>query len=316
MRLVLQSKITRKPAGIGELVDFGLGFARRQYLIILVAAVLGAAAGVGYLLVIPASYTAHAKVIIGTQKAQFVQQQSIFTDEPIDSAQLESQLQILKSKAVAAAVVQKLKLVDDPEFVSPETESSVWVDWIQKTRFESIRKVFAGSASPPPKTDELQIAVDALADRLAVKRAGTSYVIDIAFRSRSPEKSATIANAFARQYLADQFDAKAQANTTASTWLQERLRQLGEQSVAAEQEVLAFKQRNNIVAAAGKRMDEQSLADLQGRLVAARTHTADLLARLNRLESIIRTWNANSSLDATISDAPATQFLQVCASNT
>ena len=129
-------------------------------------------------------------------------------------------------------------------------------------------------------------------------------MIAIGFSSRVPEKSAQIANAVANAYIADQLASKYSANRTASAWLQERLQQLGEQGAAAEQAVIAFRQQNNIVATAGKRMDEQNLADLNTRLVAARAQTADLSARLSRIESIIRTWNPDTtSLDATVSDA-------------
>ena len=65
-----------------------------------------------------------------------------------------------------------------------------------------------------------------------------------------------------------------------------------EQTAAAERAIVAFKQQNNIVSADGKRIDEQNLADLNTRLVAARNQSSDALARLTRIESIIRTWNS------------------------
>ena len=85
------------------------------------------------------------------------------------------------------------------------------------------------------------------ADRLKVNRVGVSRVIEIDFSSRSPQRAAQIADAVADAYIADQVEAKQNANRVASTWLQERLQQLGEQSTLADREVLAFKQQNNIV---------------------------------------------------------------------
>jgi hypothetical protein len=49
-----------------------------------------------------------------------------------------------------------------------------------------------------------------------------------------------------------QQETKHQTNRNASTWLQERLRQLEEQTAAAERAVVAFKQQNGIVSADGK----------------------------------------------------------------
>src|SRR6516162_9078592 len=99
-----------RQGGVGELVDFALGFLLRQYLVILFLVLLGGAAGAIFLVVSSPSYTAQAKIFIGTQRAQFIQQQSLFPDAPIDNAQMESQIQILQSKAILASVVQKLKL--------------------------------------------------------------------------------------------------------------------------------------------------------------------------------------------------------------
>ena len=76
-------------------------------------------AGAIFLVVRPPTYTAQAKILIGTPKPQFVQQQSLLTDAPLDQTQMETQFQILLSKAILAPVVQKLKLANDPEFSSP-----------------------------------------------------------------------------------------------------------------------------------------------------------------------------------------------------
>jgi succinoglycan biosynthesis transport protein ExoP len=114
-----------------------------------------------------------------------------------------------------------------------------------------------------------------LADRLTVGRIGMSFLIEIGASAHSPEKSAQIANAVATAYIDDQKEVKHEVNQAASGWLQDRLQQLSEQSAAAEQAVVEFKRTNNIVSAAGKRIDEQNLEDLNKRLVGARTHTSD-----------------------------------------
>ena len=90
-------------------------------------------------------------------------------------------------------------------------------------------------------------------------------MIEIGARSRSAEKSAQIANAVATAYIDDQQEAKLQANRTASTWLQERLRQLQGQAAAAERAKVVFKQENNIISVDGKRMDERNWLTLTNR---------------------------------------------------
>lgn len=283
---------------VGELVDFALGFLLRQYLVILLLVLLAGVGGVIYLVVTPPTYTAQAKMLIGTQKAEFVQQQSLFAETPIDNAQMESQIEILQSKPIVASVVQKLKLADDPEFATPP------VGLISRAF-----QVFTNPTRSEPELDAAETAIATLTDRLTFKRVGLTFLIEIGASSRSAEKSAQIANAVAAAYIDNQQEVKHQANQTASLWLQERLRELSKQTAAAERAVVEFKQKNNIVSAAGKRIDEQYLGDLNTRLVDARTHTSDVLARLTRIKSIIRSWNPNATLDASISDELASPIL-------
>ena len=80
------------------------------------------------------------------------------------------------------------------------------------------------------------------------------------------------------------------------------MQQLGEESAAAEREVLKFKERNAIVSADGKLIDDQRVVDLNGRLIAARAQTADLYARLSRIEDIIRAGSPNAVFEASVTD--------------
>jgi exopolysaccharide transport family protein len=292
----LQPAVDLPPAapqgGAGDLIDLGLGFLLRQYLVILFLTLMGGAAGVIFLVVRPPTYTAQSKIFLGPRKPQFIQQQPLFAEIPLDQSQMESQFQIIQSRAILAPVVEKLKLADDPEFGNPP-------GGLIPRAFH----FFTNPTSAEPKLDPTETAIATLTDRLTVNRVGWSFLIEIGASSHSPEKAAQIANAVATAYIDDQQETKRDANRTASTWLQERMQQLAEQNTAAEQAVVAFKKQNNIVSADGKRLDEQNLTDFNTRLVAAGTHTSDVLARLARLESIIRAWRPNgTTLDDSISD--------------
>jgi len=95
-RVLLDSVAPREQAeenGIGEAVNFALGFLKRQYWVIIFTAVLALAMSAIYLRITPPVYTAEVKVLFGNSKAQFVQQQSVLAaDSPVDSSQLESQI--------------------------------------------------------------------------------------------------------------------------------------------------------------------------------------------------------------------------------
>lgn len=288
--------------GLGDLVNFAFGFLRRQYQLILVVTALALAISLIYLRITPPTYTGQAKVLFVNPKAEFFQQQSILADSPLDRAQFESQLQILKSKAIAISVINQLKLADAPDF-------KVSTPPLQQL-FGRLKGVFSSEpakqevVSDDEPDDGLIAAFEA---RLEAERIGLSSVIEITFNSRSPYRAAQIANTVAETYIADQLNAKFEANRRATTWLQERLRELGQQALTAERAVSAMKSQNNIVAAGGKLMDDQQVTELNSRLVAARAQTSDALTRLNRFQATLRmndaqTNNANASLDASVSD--------------
>lgn len=310
-RALLDSVIPREQAeegGLGELVNFALGFLRRQYSVIIFTAALALAASAIYLRITPPIYTGQVKVLFGNPKAQFVQQQSVLAETSVDFAQIETQIQVLKSKAIATSVINQLKLADDPDYKnSGPSLASVW---------RGIRGWFG--STPPEHQDgrrdgSLDGLVAAFDSRLSAFRVGSSTVIEISFNASKAERAAEIANAVANAYVTDQLNAKFDANRSATAWLQDRLRELGQQALTAERAVNAFKSQNNIVAAGGKLMDEQQVTELNSRLVAARAQTSDALARLTRLETILGSNSADSAaignLDASGSEALANPII-------
>lgn len=303
-RALLDAVVPREQAegGLGQLVDFALGFLRRQYLTVIFTAALALAVSAIYLLITPPTYTGQVKVLFGNPKAQFLQQQSLFADAPIDNAQFETQIQIIKSKAIATTVINRLKIADDPDLKA--SGSSL------RSLFQSIGVWFGGSP-PHRQVGEQDGAVDALVvafdNRLFAVRLGLSAVIEISFNASKADRAAEIANAVANAYIADKLNAKFEANRAATDWLQDRLKELGQQALTAERTVDAFKSANNIVAASGKLLDEQQVTELNSRLVAARAQTSDALARLDRFDTILNSNSENSAaignLDASGSDA-------------
>ena len=272
--------------GLAELVDWAIGLLRRQYLVILFVAALGVGAGIIYLGVATPIYTAQTNVYIDLHKNPIDQQPGIFGNDPIE---IESQIQIIKSKAIASSVIKKLQLMNDSDFGSAKKHSHF---------FEFL---FGTAATSPSDSDPMEEMIAAFENNLTVEAVG-GRVIAIKYNSTSPEQAAQIANAIANAYITDQLEAKYQANRIATNWLQERQQQLREQADAAQRAVESFKKQNNIVTTDGKPLDNVQVAELNSRLVAARTQTSDILARLNRLQAIVRLGPSDTHIDGAISE--------------
>ena len=263
---------------VTELYGSLASFVRRQYPIMAFVWLTVAVFGVVYLFTTPPHYTAHAGLLIDSRKMQLFSQQSVLGDISVDSATVESQVEVLKYEDIALAVIKKLHLDDDPEF----TSSSELIGGL----FGVMRSLFTSSA-PASQPDKTLGVVSAFEANLRVKRVNLTYVIDISFRSLNPDRAARIANAVANAYIADQLDAKYQANRLASRWLQDRMGELRDQASKAERAALDYKKNNNIVDTGGRLMGEQQLVELNSQLVTAQAQTAEAEARLQRIHAII-----------------------------
>ena len=297
-----QSEINREPpafeivSGAESLRSF-VGFFRRQFSVIIFVTLLAIVLGTIYMITARPSYTAHAQLMIDARKVQIFQQQSVLGDIPIDTAQVESQVEVLRSENVALSVINNLHLTEDPEFVG---SGGGLLGTLYSLVFSSNESDRAAS-----EFENKRNAVRTFQNRLTVKRIGLTYVIQISFRSYDAEHSAQIANAVADAYIVDQLESKYQATRRASVWLQDRIKELRDQVSIAERAVVEFKTKNNIVSTGGsdKRLiGQQQVTELNSQLVIARANTAETQARLDRINSVLKADSPNASVDATVAD--------------
>ena len=214
---------------------------------------------------------------------------------PIDASTVESQVEILKSESIALAVIKKLRLTDDPEFIQSG-------GGLVGTLLDAIMSLFS-SSEPSSEFTLSRQAVNAFESRLTVRRVGLTYVIVIGFRSPSPERAAEIANATADAYIDDQLEAKYDSARRAGTWLQARLNELRQQASTAQSAVVAFKNKNGMVDAGGRSINEQQLAELNSELVLAQSQTSEARAKLDRVQSVLTSNNPEATVVATVTDS-------------
>lgn len=273
-----------------QLMSDIVGFVRRQFTVILSTLVIALIIGAAFLLIVRSTYTAQATLIIDTRKVQAFQSQSMFNEVPIDAPAVESQVEIIKSDNIARSVIRDLNLTSDPEF-------SRYGGGALGNFLFHFYEIF----EPGDSSSEFQVnrrALREFSNNLTARRVGTTYVIEVAFTSTSPDRAAQIANAVAEAYITDQLDAKYQSARRAGTWLSDRIQELRQQATTAERSIVEFKSKNNIVDAGGRSISEQQVAELNSQLLAARTQTAEARARLDRIEQIMK----SDVREATVTD--------------
>ncbi len=236
-----------------------------------------------------ASYTADGTIVIDKRKLQLFQKEFILGDMDVDTATVQTEVEVLKSDNIALAVIRKLKLTNDPEFVGSS-----------KGPISRLIALFSASAAGTSETDRENEALLKFNERRSVSRLGFTYVMEIGFTSHDPDKSARIVNALADAYIDDQLNAKYQATRRASVWLQERISELRTQATAAERAVVDFKGKNNIVDTGGGRLiNDQQLVEVNSQLILARAATAEAKARLDRINTVM----SQDIADASVADA-------------
>jgi succinoglycan biosynthesis transport protein ExoP len=280
----IQSGGTAKP--FFELFDAGLGIVRRQLPIVIVVFVCCLALGVLYFFTATPQFTATGTLLLDTRKVQLLEKESVLGDIQLDASIVQTQVEVLKSETIGRAVVRKLRLTEDPEFVGDNTGLV--------SRIIGFVSSIVGLGPSAPKTESARekAVLESFGRQLSVVRLGLTYVMEVSFTSNDPEKSARIVNAVVDAYIAEQMDSKYQAARRAGLWLLERIKELRAQSTAADRAVVEFKEKNNIVDAGnGKLMSEQQVSEINSQLIIARAAAAEAKARLERIRAVMNSPN-------------------------
>ncbi|MBR0697943.1 polysaccharide biosynthesis tyrosine autokinase [Bradyrhizobium lablabi] len=285
---MLQTRITppreietpaQESPSLEQTISTAVALIGRQYpVMIFVLCLCIGFAGV-YLLTAPKRFTGTAVLLIDSRKMQGLQTQApAGGDSPIDSAMVDSQVEVLKSETIATSVIKQLNLLNSPEFTANEGGL-----------LSSISDLFSGlfPEQRPSEDALMRTAIGKLIGNLSIKRVGLSYVIEISYQALSPEQAARVANAVAEGYINDSLESKYQASRRAAVWLQDRLKELRTQASTAERAVVDFKAKNNIVDAGGRLLTEQQLAEINSSLTQARAQRAEAQAKLERITAIL-----------------------------
>jgi len=228
-------------------------------------------------------YESTASVLIEPAKSGVVNIQTVVAGLPADNNAIDTEVQILSSRATAEDVVRRLGLHLDPEFAG----NAVTVDGARPA-----------SASRLGQSGEglVDTAVDAVLSAITVRRQGLTYIIDVTAKSPNAEKSARIANAFIDAYIAKQLAVKGNANRDAGEWLSTRMTELRTEAEAADAAVQRYKIANGLMSAQGSTMAEQEVSTLNQQIAQAQQRLAEKRAQLNAARSQISRGGAGADV--------------------
>lgn len=190
-----------------------LAFIRRHLLIILLACFAALGVAILYLVIVVPTFTAKAQLIVNSKGV----------DAAAVSTVVETQIGIIKSEGIANTVIEKLGLAQDPEFATSQGMVSRLLGW----------------ARGETKAGGARYALESFERKFSAKRLGPTFLIEIAFDSRDPNRAAQILNAVAERYISRQMDAA----FLDETWVKRRSNELSTQALAAQKALEDSKNR-------------------------------------------------------------------------
>lgn len=240
-------------------------------------------------------YTTTAKVLIDTRQSNVVDVEAVLSGLSADSSTVDSQVEIIRSQALAFRIIDTLDLMSDPEFNDTLREES-WIVTLNPLSF--VRNLFPGAAERDEEEQEQAErigTVTTFVSRLSVRRTARTQVISVNFTSEVPRKAERIANAIVDAYLVDQLEAKYEAARRATEWLDGRLQDLRDQVKTTEETAELFRAAHGLIDADGSTLTEQQLKEINSQLLLARAELDGDRARLSRVRELV---NRGSGFDS------------------
>lgn len=215
-------------------------------------------------------FTSTAVVILETEQDNIADLQSVVTGLSGDSLEITSEAEVLKSRGLMGKVVDKLDLINDPEF-NVELRAPTAMQALKEGLREALG--LRASTSLPEEVLEKQrrdAVISSLLEAISIRNVPQSLVYQIVVKSESSMKSARIADTVADLYILNQIEVKFEATEQATTWLAGRVAELQLELETAEAKVTAFNASTALISPEALQAQEIQLKDLRERIVAAR----------------------------------------------
>lgn len=231
-------------------------------------------------------YTSSAVVMLETDQKSVVDLESVVGGLTGDSTEVNSELEVLKSRGLMGKVVDQLDLVSDPEFNDVLQLPSAIVELK-----DQVKALLGVTDAPAEISAELQdkitrdSVISALLESVSVRNVPQSLVFQVTATTETATKSALIADTIVDLYILNQIEVKFDATEQATTWLTDRVAELQVQLEVAEAKVTEFNGSTALISPEVLQAQEVQLKDLRERILLAKASEGAARARHNDLKT-------------------------------
>jgi capsular exopolysaccharide synthesis family protein len=200
-------------------------------------------------------YTATANMVVNSRELNVSEKdKEVLPGLPTADNAVDTEVEILRSTAVALGTVKALDLVDHP--------------------------AFSAKLGKLPGVDKETAATAMLVSDLKINRPGTSSVVSIAYTSPDPALSKAVADQIGHQYLAVKQGSRRAAVEQVDRGLGTELDSLRVQLEAADAAVADYRAKHDLFDSQGTTFTEQELSLYKQQQAAAQAAMTDAQARL------------------------------------
>jgi polysaccharide biosynthesis transport protein len=241
------------------------------------------------ILVTPPTYTGKTTLLIEHNTPQVLEFREVLADQRDSDTYdfYKTQFEILKSRTLAARVIEEQQLEDSPIFAANGQKSGLlaglwtrtkgWVNRVLPTRAD-----LAGDDQPAEMPDPIDIYLD----MLEIQPVQRTQLVNIAFQAPSPELSARLANAHAQAYIRGGIELRTRANGEAQSFLEYKLVELKARVEKSEAALNQYRRHKGIISLDEKEnIVVERLADLNRRLTEAEAERIALQGQVSLIRA-------------------------------
>ncbi|WP_343898117.1 GumC family protein [Craurococcus roseus] len=264
---------------------------------------------------LPPSFRASSTILLEARRVTPVKQEDTAANPPLSAEAVADELQVLQSRDLLEQLVQRLDLLQEPEFnrtlrpsrlIALANWGAEFADsWAPAAVAGALRDLalllterrdaeFSGTA--------LDITVESLQRALQIRPIARSRAIQIGATAPTAEMAAAIANALADLYISSRTAQREAELRDVSNWVHSQLGQLRAQADASARAVVDFRVSHGLVRGIGR--DDrnadlvlQDISDVASQLTAVRARQAEQKARLRQAEANMAAGNFDAFAD-------------------
>ena len=266
-----------------------VAFVRRNILKVFAFVAATLALAVWYIVSTPPTFTATARLYIDPEQVRIASDGSNSGGTTsLDAAMVESQVEIVRSEAIALAVIKQHDLINDLELLDSSSLAGTIKSGIKAAIDMLMQSTSTMEARELTEDETLAIVMSRFFGRLGVRRVGQSYLIQVSYRSTDRKKAARLANATASAYIGASLSAKAHAARQGSRWLEQRIVELGDKANETATAVQEFRIANGLVEIGeGRSLDDREIIGTSNELIEAQAAVADAASRLDTIDAML-----------------------------